>query len=989
MRRGRPKKSIFDALATPLVIARTPLLPLDAVLDVLRSDDVFASLLQTLRADPVIRQAIRIASPTLSVAVNEWCATGVPANDRVPLRALAYFVRMSSRPTPFGICAGIGEVETGEDTTLAIDSDGRRTKTRLDMGLLTDLCRDIEKGEHRGRVRYVVNNAITKRGGRLYVTNVLLVNSDGLVTEQRPVTLSDTASVQFVRNFAREARTYDEIVDNLALRFESTIEDARRHLDILIEAGVIISELRPSPVGDPIARLMHRVAEIDTSLAEPLRQITARLAAFDRCPLGQRNDHLFEQVMEGCRSLSPSESPVQVDMYTPMSGTLGENVMRDAATLCEIYARMGAQQSLERYRERFLRRYEGNERMVPLLELTDENLGLGRPEEPETSNARNVERDLLVMRLACDALRSGASEIQLTEEQLAVIAPPLAADVPLAGADVGFHLASRSRDALNRGEYLLFSDGYVASTNGAAKNIGRFLHLFDERTLYRARTLASRGADGVLRAELVYPPAKGRSYNIFVRPALINSEITIGVFDSSDRDVVRLDDLWVGLERGKFFLWSASRSCRVVPIESHHFSTARLAPNICRLLSLIAGEGVRAIRTFPWAEAQGLVSLPRVRTGRIVLSLRTWRFEAKEFGSSAREADGALRRLRTEWAMPRYVTLVEPDSRLLIDLDSACAGALLNDQRNPNARELLLQEFLEPPNGWLGDSTGASYVAEFIASVTPTYVPPTDERSTRAVHLVNERRRYGLGSGWLFAKIYLGSQSMEPFLLKSILPLVEQFRSSGALKKWFFVRYSDPNSHLRVRIRFSDDRYDTRASVFVRAMETYLEDGTIERYVLDTYDPEYERYGGQESIEATERFFSADSDLCASLLRRAEQGRDARVEMAAQSFVACINARSDLRELALDAFVEAGRGKMPSQDRRAIKRTGAIDVNPALSELLAAALKGEDRQQRMRSLFHLHCNRLGVTPEVEKRAIMMLRSLVLQNHLGFTGNCSD
>jgi thiopeptide-type bacteriocin biosynthesis protein len=975
-------QELFDALTTPLVVARTPLLPLGAILDVYDADDPFAALLEILRGQPLMRQAIRLASRSLGDAVNEWCAKGVPRNGLVPLRALAYVVRMSSRPTPFGICAGISLVEIGERTTLTVDRDGRRTKTRVDMGLLIDLCRDVEKGEHRGRVRYVASNAIFKRGRRLYVTNVLLANSDGFTTKQRPVTLRDTASVQFVRELTRELRPYDEIASNLASRFESTIDEARRHLDALIEAGVIISELRVSPVGDPSGTLLRRLGEIDTTLTDCLENIGARLSALDQSPLERRDDGLYEQLLEACRSLSPSDNAVQIDLYAPVSGSLGQNVLRDVATLCELYARMGAHQSLTKYRERFLRRYEGSERMVPLLELADDNLGLGEPENPETSRGQQAERDLLVMRLACDALRTGTTEIELTEGQLAVIAPPLDSDVWLTPCDVGFHIAAESRDAIDQGQYLLFSNGYVASM-GAARSVGRFMHLLDDSALDRARTLASYGADGALQAEFVYPPVAGRGYNLLVRPSLVEAEIHVGVVGSSGKDVVRLDDLWVGLEGERFFLWSASRHCRIVPIESHLFSTWRLAPNVCRLLSLIGQEETRPIGLFPWAGAHNLTSLPRVRTGRLVLSLRTWRFAANEFGSSASDADDALRRLRVQWAMPRYVMLVENDNRLLFDLNSVRVGALLEDRRDPNASELIFQEFLTWQDGWLADDTGAPYVAEFIAALAPAHTAPARHR--RTVHIVAHPSRYGPGSEWLFAKIYLGSQAMEQFLLSNVLPLVEKFRAWGAMDQWFFVRYWDPDAHLRVRFKSSDDRGHQLRSEFIRAIEPHLVEGTIRRYVLDTYDPEYERYGGEQGIGAAERFFSADSDFCAELLRGAERSTDARVAMAAQSFAAYLNGQSELQELALEAFAHEAQGKPPPQDRAVIKATKTIDATPALGELLTVALLGDGRRERLSSFFHMHCNRLGVSRQVEKRAIMILRAVVLKSHVGIKG----
>ena len=69
-----------------------------------------------------------------------------------------------------------------------------------------------------------------------------------------------------------------------------------------------------------------------------------------------------------------------------------------------------------------------------------------------------------------------------------------------------------------------------------------------------------------------------------------------------------------------------------------------------------------------------------------------------------------------------------------------------------------------------------------------------------------------------------------------------------------------------------------------QALRPYLERGDVWTMQLETYDPEVERYGGPEAIEAAEGFFTADSDLAVSLVELdANRASDWREQFAVAS----------------------------------------------------------------------------------------------------------
>ena len=60
-------------------------------------------------------------------------------------------------------------------------------------------------------------------------------------------------------------------------------------------------------------------------------------------------------------------------------------------------------------------------------------------------------------------------------------------------------------------------------------------------------------------------------------------------------------------------------------------------------------------------------------------------------------------------------------------------------------------------------------------------------------------RRFPPGSEWLYAKLYTGIATADDVLLEVIAPLTQEALRRGAADKWFFIRYADPQWHLRLR----------------------------------------------------------------------------------------------------------------------------------------------------------------------------------------------
>jgi thiopeptide-type bacteriocin biosynthesis protein len=127
-------------------------------------------------------------------------------------------------------------------------------------------------------------------------------------------------------------------------------------------------------------------------------------------------------------------------------------------------------------------------------------------------------------------------------------------------------------------------------------------------------------------------------------------------------------------------------------------------------------------------------------------------------------------------------------------------------------------------------------------------------------------RAYSPGSQWLYAKLY-GSASCADDVLVDVSERVLAHAVSKEIDRFFFVRYHDPEPHLRLRFRGDPvTLWQDVRPLLERMLEPHRSAGRLWRVAYDTYVREVERYGGPGGIELAEKSFAEDSRAVISLL---------------------------------------------------------------------------------------------------------------------------
>jgi thiopeptide-type bacteriocin biosynthesis protein len=127
-------------------------------------------------------------------------------------------------------------------------------------------------------------------------------------------------------------------------------------------------------------------------------------------------------------------------------------------------------------------------------------------------------------------------------------------------------------------------------------------------------------------------------------------------------------------------------------------------------------------------------------------------------------------------------------------------------------------------------------------------------------------RAFCIGSNWLYYKIYTGVKTADVILLEKIYPIIQELKDENRIQKWFFIRYKDPDEH--IRIRFYSENLENTSIVISKlypVLNMLLQESTIWKVQTDTYQRELERYG-EKTIEESETLFWQDSEMILNYL---------------------------------------------------------------------------------------------------------------------------
>jgi lantibiotic biosynthesis protein len=699
-------------------------------------------------------------------------------------------------------------------------------------------------------------------------------------------------------------------------------EEAQQYvLDVVRNNELLVSNLSPLLTGTP--PLDDIIASLDSlpsgsAPAAILRDVRTTICSIERTGLTSSPDDYkaVTSELEKLPAKFDSAHLFQVDMVKPFQeAVLGRDVVEELVRGVEILCQLGQTtepNDLKIFRDAFLSRYE--RAMVPLLDALDEESGVGfgatatkndaspllrglrLKEEGDNANRRGRQLGVhpALVRQVVECLRGGKTELELDVSELDKDSGS-AVNLADAFCVMGTLVANSGTD-LRQGDFEFYLHGGYGPSGG--RLLGRFCHADEQIDSGVRKHLQQEELHDpeAVYAEIVYLP-EGRIGNVLCRPVLREYEIPyLGRSGAPAHKQLPVTELLVGVRANNIILYSRRLQRRVIPrlTNAHGFMNPQLS-SVYRFLCYLQHQNGASVPSFSWGALEILDYLPRVRTGRTILALARWRLSQKEIEAIGKQEGSqrfaAVQRLRQQRHLPRWVVFQEGDNYLPVDLENAVSVDAFVHALKRKMQALLVEMYpssdqmcASGPEGTFHHELNVPFVRK-LTKDTSTMSAVNAPKNAPKFHASGDRKVRILppGSEWLYVKLYGGPGALDEILTTVVRPLVSQLTECGNISRWFFIRYSDPDHHLRIRFNGTLEMLSRRVSPLVsETFNPLLSSGVLWKIEFDTYQREVERYGGLDGVLAAEDIFFADSEAVLDVLQELEgdEGLDIRWRVA-------------------------------------------------------------------------------------------------------------
>lgn len=802
---------------------------------------------------------------------------------------IKYFLRMCYRATPFGISAGIS-IGTFNENISKICYKKRSVK--IDSGVLTNIINQINKLKNvREEITFYTNNTLYKSND--YLRYIEKISKDDFF-DFTLVKVNFSTFLQEILEKGKSGIRFEDVREMLKDEDDLDPQDISDFVIDLIDSQLIISELQYNIFS----------TEFEKELSKKLKEINLKIQCELLTPIInclEKVIYLIEKLktesMVSDQALniiqkidsklasynSNNKTTIQVDLIGKTDFCLSKKIKYDAEKVIRPFQKINSiltkeNAPLTQFKKAFINRY--GDKMVPLLEVLDPDLGIGYPVKfsvsPESSllkkikvqvksnQKKELERwDYLLLDKYESYLKENQKEIQLTSKDLDFISQPIEEiNDSLLFSCQAIHHEEKGIiyfcNALKVGA-AHFTAGRFAYGNKSISNFCEKIVTFEKKVL-KSNEIFSE----------VFHLSQPRLGNVSSRPNVYYYYIS--VYDISNHDKtfsISLTDLYIYIQDEKIILYSPKLNKQVKPRLGCAQNTDLLTNSIYKFLGAISDDYF--VNLWDWGILSGRKHLPRVMFEKLyILSKEKWIMTSKDIFTTKKASKSILIDYLKRNNVEQYVTMsIGGDNILPLDIGNDHSITLLYNEILNNG-SVILEECLFLKNNTsicsneLGNITNEIHIPLLIKNRL------SENNFTNEIEINTELRlKYDSinikmlpGKDCLFLKIYVNPAiNVDELFIEKLTLLISILKDENEYDSFFFIRYYDPDYHFRLRFFKKNINFENILDKLYTIFQNEINSFAIDKIQIDTYEREIIRYGGAKGMIISEQIFYYDS-LC-------------------------------------------------------------------------------------------------------------------------------
>lgn len=533
----------------------------------------------------LIQESIFLASPILYKEIeklNKHQTTDPREIDRIKYSKHRYISRMSTRCTPFGLFAGCGMGEIGENTGIILEKEIGRV-TRLDMLFLCTLFDYLIKiPEIKENIKYFTNTSLYPIGKKYRYIEIL--NASKLIRKYQITAVDQTSYFDKVVRAASKGITIKELI-NILVTDEVEEEDVKSYIDELISSQIIVGEQFQAISGDDyLTRIIRLIAPMipNSPLLNILQQVQEQLNLIDNKRVNDISS--YQKIITEIEKLNiPIDEKYlfQVDSTRKCeSASIGSEIVQElnsSMIFLNKITTFAPNETLNQFKKKFSELYEEME--VPLMEALDPESGLGYP---LNNNGRDISPLIdnlflpsnqgdgtsslnlnpfhnLLYKRTIECLAAKKNIIQFTDNDVKGFRENWNDLPPTLYSTLSVIRANGMGDVLISLKYF----GGIS----AANLLARFSHT-DPKIEQFVKSITQKDQELIpdkILADIVHLP-EARTGNVVSRPHLRDYELLyMTCSDLSDEQLIDINDLLLSVKQGRLVIRSKRLNKEIIP----------------------------------------------------------------------------------------------------------------------------------------------------------------------------------------------------------------------------------------------------------------------------------------------------------------------------------------------------------------------------------------------------------------------------------------
>lgn len=840
-------------------ILRTPLLSIKKLIDL--DKDLFE-----LFEERTLKNALFIASQSLYDQINELKNNdfkNTESINSIKKSLYKYYTRLTTRCTPFGFFAGITLGEISQETIFKSNSK-IDFFSRIDMGILFQIYYLVSSDtELNINLQFDLNNTLYEVGGEL---RFVVCKFNGENSTHELISVEFDEILREVKSLFTDGPIYfNDLVEFIKKRGynDSEIID---YLGQLINSQIIVSELYPNATGNHYQlKLFEILNKFNSEKYSYVNTLFNKIINLDnQSDLISLHKKFTKELIKVFPTLT-IDNLLQIDILKncnncSLSNEVVEEIKESTKLLLAIQkTKISDSKELDNFKSIFFERYENA--LIPLSIALDSDIGINYnliTDKKQNTNPKEEIGDVdFIMNIYRKSLKENKYTINLKVDKRKIDATFNEFEDHLSSS-----LSFMGSLIKNDNSYKILYNYLVGPT--ATSLIGRFCYLSKEieQNCMEIAAYEEKSYNGALLSEINHLP-EGRSGNIICRPHIRKFEVSL-LSNKGTKEIfnININDLWVGVSNDRVILYSKTLNKEIIPYLSsaHNFANENIP--LYKFLCDLNSQGTINSVYWSWDILSNEPFLPRVEYGNTILSPAIWNIKTKilrKLNPDKKEEDKILLlKYFEDNKIPNMFLIGEGDNKLLINVENSIGLQVFMDTCMKESQIMLTEFIFNEANSLDG------YVNEIVVPILG-FGKFKYEGKNNYIISGTEYKNIA-NSNWLYYKIYTGKEYSNTLLIISIKTIIGKLKESNIIDKWFFIRFADPEHHLRIRIKAYNKKHnEIIISLMNDGLELFLRKSLIWNIQIDTYNPEIERYGVL-NINNVEEWFYLNSEFVLEIL---------------------------------------------------------------------------------------------------------------------------